>query len=318
MGPRTRVAAGAAPRQRRARPRLRRAPRSVRVLVASSDSPAPIRRGEPPRVPPDVRPRLARWLALSALIHAAGFAAALTWLERQGSVSIEPIPIAWVRVEPRAQAAASAPPGMAAPAPPPAAAVPQPARAAPMPRAPKRATRPRPPPPPRAEPPVPATAPAVPIPAEPVASPRDLVEPPAAPAEPAAVASDPETSGAPGIGGGGGADEAATGREVRHAVGGGRAGSGFATGWMPHGGTQRPPVYPESARRRGIEGTAQVALRVAASGRVADVRLHRTSGDADLDGAALASVRRWRFDPPPPGAEWRHAWFLVPIEFRLR
>jgi protein TonB len=87
---------------------------------------------------------------------------------------------------------------------------------------------------------------------------------------------------------------------------------------MPRGGAQPPPAYPEAARRRGAEGTAQVSLRLAASGRVDEVRLHRSAGDAQLDGAALAAVRRWRFEAPPPGADWREIWFVVPIEFRLR
>jgi protein TonB len=286
------------------------------VLVASSDSPASIRRGEPPRVPPDVRPRLPGWLALSALIHAAGFAAALAWSERQDSVPSDPIPIAWVRVEPREEAAAPAPPGVPAPAPPPAEAAPP---LAPLPPPPRRAIPPRPPPPVRAAPPAPSMAPAVavPVPAEPDASPSDVIEPPATPTAQAAVASGPGTNGAAPSGHAAGA-YGAGGNGASGGASGAGATAGLATGWMPAGGVQRAPMYPESARRRGIEGTAQVALRLAASGRVDEVRLHRTSGDPGLDGAALASVRRWRFDPPPPGAEWRGVWFLVPIEFRLR
>jgi protein TonB len=87
---------------------------------------------------------------------------------------------------------------------------------------------------------------------------------------------------------------------------------------MPRGGAQPAPKYPEAARRRGAQGTAQVALRLAANGRVADVRLHRSSGDARLDEAALAGVRRWRYDTPPASADWNERWFVVPIEFHLQ
>ena len=93
--------------------------------------------------------------------------------------------------------------------------------------------------------------------------------------------------------------------------------AGIELGWMPRGGAQPAPKYPESARRRRAQGTAQVALRLAASGRVADVRLHRSSGDARLDDAALAGVRRWRYDKPP-SADWSERWFVVPIEFHLQ
>ncbi len=61
-----------------------------------------------------------------------------------------------------------------------------------------------------------------------------------------------------------------------------------------------------------------MALKLAASGRVDGVRLQQSAGDAQLDGAALAAVRRWRFDAPPPGVDWKDLWFVVPIEFRLR
>lgn len=106
----------------------------------------------------------------------------------------------------------------------------------------------------------------------------------------------------------------ATGRG--HGVGYGVA--GIAPGWMPRGGAQPPPAYPEAARRRRTEGTAHVALRLAGNGSVEEVRLDRSAGDVQLDGAALAAVRRWRFDAPPPGADWNGLWFVVPIEFRLR
>jgi len=87
---------------------------------------------------------------------------------------------------------------------------------------------------------------------------------------------------------------------------------------MPRGGSQPAPVYPARARRAGVEGTAQVELLLESSGRVAQVRLRRSSGDGSLDVAALDAVERWRFDAPPPGADYRDRWFLVPIKFRLQ
>jgi protein TonB len=143
--------------------------------------------------------------------------------------------------------------------------------------------------------------------------------PPAPEARAEAAAALGAATGAPGgaaPGGGGGANGRSASDLPGAAAGGG--GAGAAHGWMPRGRAQPAPAYPDAARRAGAEGTAQVALRLAASGRVSEVRLHRTSGDARLDRAALAAVRRWRFAAPPGGADWRERWFLVPIEFRLR
>ena len=156
----------------------------------------------------------------------------------------------------------------------------------------------------------------VPVAPPPRAIPRPRPAAPAAPeAAPVAAVADPSPSPqaepytAPVGAGGPPADESSVARESIAAA---------PQGWMPRGGAQPPPVYPARARRAGVEGTAQVELLLESSGRVAQVRLRRSSGDESLDVAALDAVERWRFDAPPPGADYRDRWFLVPIKFRLQ
>ncbi len=61
--------------------------------------------------------------------------------------------------------------------------------------------------------------------------------------------------------------------------------------------------YPDEARSRGARGVAMVTFSIDAAGRVGAASVQRSSGDAGLDGDALATVRRASpYPPPPPGA----------------
>jgi TonB family protein len=60
-------------------------------------------------------------------------------------------------------------------------------------------------------------------------------------------------------------------------------------------------VYPDSARRVGAFGTTTLLLHVLANGEVGEVRLEKSAGHADLDLAAIAAARRWRFQPARRG-----------------
>lgn len=60
----------------------------------------------------------------------------------------------------------------------------------------------------------------------------------------------------------------------------------------------KPLYYPPTARQRGVQGRTRVELMIDASGHVTGVVLIASSGHADLDRAALASARQWRFRPP--------------------
>jgi TonB family protein len=57
------------------------------------------------------------------------------------------------------------------------------------------------------------------------------------------------------------------------------------------------PQYPESARKRGIEGWVEVAFTVMPNGSVDDVEVRNASPAEVFDDAAIRAVRQWRFEP---------------------
>lgn len=58
------------------------------------------------------------------------------------------------------------------------------------------------------------------------------------------------------------------------------------------------PKYPEQARKRGVEGSAKIKVDVDDKGNVTNVRVAESSGNRDLDEAAVRAARRWKFDTP--------------------
>lgn len=63
------------------------------------------------------------------------------------------------------------------------------------------------------------------------------------------------------------------------------------------------PKYPERARKRGLEGKAEISVDVDSKGNVTNVRLARTSGHAELDKAAVEQARNWKFNAPNGAAQ---------------
>ncbi len=70
------------------------------------------------------------------------------------------------------------------------------------------------------------------------------------------------------------------------------------------------PDYPAIARRRREEGTVTLLLTLEGDG-VADVKVEKSSGFSTLDEAAVAAVRRWRFENAGKTLA------RVPVTFRL-
>jgi protein TonB len=85
----------------------------------------------------------------------------------------------------------------------------------------------------------------------------------------------------------------------------------------PKGGYQVRPVYPESARRAGIQGTTLLRIHIEVDGHVSDVSVQRSAGHQSLDEAAADAVRRWRFEPAVNSAGPVSMWAVVPVEFRI-
>lgn len=71
-----------------------------------------------------------------------------------------------------------------------------------------------------------------------------------------------------------------------------------------------PPDYPDEARWEEREGRVVLHFRLRADGEVSDVEVVNSSGHADLDAEALATLSRWKFDASGTGASetrYRHA-----------
>ncbi len=80
----------------------------------------------------------------------------------------------------------------------------------------------------------------------------------------------------------------------------------------------RPPHYPEMARRNGWRGRVIVRATITESGQVGSVSLQRSSGFGALDQAAVQAVRGWRFLPRTVGGQPVGAVIDVPVTFSLR
>jgi protein TonB len=75
------------------------------------------------------------------------------------------------------------------------------------------------------------------------------------------------------------------------------------------------PVYPEDARRAGIQGVVILDARIAPDGTVK--RLHPVAGPDVLAQSALDAVQSWRFAPYRSGGEAVEVETTITLEFRL-
>lgn len=71
------------------------------------------------------------------------------------------------------------------------------------------------------------------------------------------------------------------------------------------------PQYPIRDRAAKREGIAIALAEVRSDGRLADVRLEKSSGSPSMDQAALEAFKRWRFQAGQEG------WIRQPFQFRL-
>jgi TonB family protein len=74
------------------------------------------------------------------------------------------------------------------------------------------------------------------------------------------------------------------------------------------------PEYPRSAFKRGQQGWVVLRLDVDPDGRTRRVRVVDSQPRGPFEGAALSTVRSWRFEPPgEPGLER----CVVVLDYRL-
>lgn len=81
--------------------------------------------------------------------------------------------------------------------------------------------------------------------------------------------------------------------------------------------SQPPPAYPRAAMQMSREGKVRVRVDIGADGVPTDASVVESSGDRNLDRAAMEGVRRWRFKPAMAHGAPVAGTATVPIEFRL-
>jgi protein TonB len=79
----------------------------------------------------------------------------------------------------------------------------------------------------------------------------------------------------------------------------------------------RPPFYPDRAKRDHEQGRVILRVDVSAEGRAAGVAILRTSGFPDLDQSAAEAVRSWRFIPASRAGQPVSGVAQVPVSFTL-
>jgi protein TonB len=75
------------------------------------------------------------------------------------------------------------------------------------------------------------------------------------------------------------------------------------------------PVYPESARKRGVEGWVELAFTVTTNGTVEDVEVRNASPANVFDDAAVRAIRQWRFEPVERNGERVSQRAMVRLKF---
>jgi protein TonB len=78
-----------------------------------------------------------------------------------------------------------------------------------------------------------------------------------------------------------------------------------------------PPSYPIIARKRGYQGNVVLEVLIDKQGKVIDLRVFSSSGYSILDKTAIASVKKWLFEPGMRGPDKIEMWVRVPIRFKL-
>lgn len=75
------------------------------------------------------------------------------------------------------------------------------------------------------------------------------------------------------------------------------------------------PEYPEAAKRTRTQGTVILEVEVYRDGNVGNIKVQRSI--IGLDDAAIAAVRRVRFQPGKSGGQAIDTTVIIPVEFRL-
>jgi protein TonB len=77
------------------------------------------------------------------------------------------------------------------------------------------------------------------------------------------------------------------------------------------------PLYPYTARARGIEGRVELLFVVQPDGSVSDVEVKSSLPRGTFDEAAMDAVKKWRFKPGTKGGRPVATRVLLPLRFEI-
>lgn len=87
---------------------------------------------------------------------------------------------------------------------------------------------------------------------------------------------------------------------------------------LVHRNVRRYKTYPRAAARAGLEGRVELAIVIDKQGKIVSSRIHKSSGIALLDKAALKAVARLdRMPAPPAQLSWQKRTIYVPFVYKL-
>lgn len=119
-------------------------------------------------------------------------------------------------------------------------------------------------------------------------------------------------SGRGGHGGSGQPGDGGAGLASRSGAGGAGGGGGLADLLRSiRRQIEQAKIYPDAARREGIQGTVELRFRIASDGSVEAVEILRSSGSPVLDDASQQTIRRAAPYPVVGG------WLRLPLSYRL-
>jgi len=77
-------------------------------------------------------------------------------------------------------------------------------------------------------------------------------------------------------------------------------------------------LYPEWARRKGIEGEIKAQIKVEPKGEVREILVVKTCGFKELDQVVIECMRKWKFSPLPFSANQIDQDGLITFKFSLK
>jgi protein TonB len=109
-------------------------------------------------------------------------------------------------------------------------------------------------------------------------------------------------------------------------IGGRRGGGGGGGGGLLGSDMDSPPTpvskiqpnYPSSLLSKGIGGKVLVTCVVDENGKVVSTSIKKSSGNAELDKAAVNAVTKWKFKPAQKAGRNMRATCVVPFNFEVK